>query len=117
MSEQAIVDFFKKVSEDESLKNEVNSIFANNKGITANQPLAEMAVKHGYEVTAEEMEQLHLAIKAQKEKSDEISEEELESVSGGIIDHMIGFGQGMWDASKGVMEMAQSGFALWSDFN
>ena len=83
MSEQAVADFFNKVSEDESLQKEVDSIFANNEGTSINQPLADVAVKHGYEITAEDMEQLRLAIKAQNEKSDELNDEELEAVAGG----------------------------------
>ena len=84
MSEQAVADFFNKVSEDESLQKEVDSIFANNEGTSINQPLADVAVKHGYEITAEDMEQLRLAIKAQNEKSDELNDEELEAVAGGF---------------------------------
>lgn len=85
MSEQAIVDFFTKVSEDVSLQKAVDYIFANNEGAAANQPLADLAVSQGYQITVENLEQLRLAIKARKEGSDELSEEDLESVTGGMM--------------------------------
>ncbi len=98
MRERALADFFKTVGENKSLQKEVGSIFANNEVTFINQPLANLAVKHGYRVTAEDMEQLRLAIKAQKEKtdelikiikdqnknSDELSDEELDAVAGGV---------------------------------
>lgn len=86
MSQQAVADFMKKVNEDESLQKEFDSVVTNNEGISAtNQALADLGVNHGYEITAEDMEKLRLALKAQTEESDELSEEALETVAGGGI--------------------------------
>ena len=84
MSQQAVADFMTKVSENESLQKEFDSVLDHNEGMSVNQALADLGVNHGYEITAEDMEKLRLALKAQKGESDELSEDELETVAGGL---------------------------------
>ncbi len=99
--EQTVVDFFTKVKEDKSLQEEVGSIFANNEGADANQPLADLATKYGYKITAEQMEELRLAIKAKKEEG-ELNEEQLESVAGGVGALTLGAAVGAATAALGL---------------
>ena len=89
MSVENALDFMKKVSEDSQLQAEIDKLIAGKEGKEADAAVAELAGSHGYEFTAEESFQARLAVKQQLIKDgkieDELTDDELEAVAGGII--------------------------------
>jgi predicted ribosomally synthesized peptide with nif11-like leader len=81
MSIEAVAEFTKKLAEDESLQQELQSAIEGKEGLDASQAVSELGAKHSYEFTAEEAQYTREFIL--ESKSDELSEEQLEAVAGG----------------------------------
>ena len=85
MSIEAVDQFLTKVNQDEKLQAELSQVM---KSQNDRQAAVDLAAKHGYAFTTEELdkriEQLE-AIQAKQAANETLSEEELEAVSGGGI--------------------------------
>ena len=81
-AQQAIYDLYMAANHDEALKRQLEAA-------TSPESLVEMAARQGYELTVADLETLHRRIQEQAQLNadelddDELSEEELELVSGG----------------------------------
>ncbi|WP_342596843.1 Nif11-like leader peptide family natural product precursor [Cyanobacterium aponinum UTEX 3222] len=86
MSKEAVEKFFARIPEDNELQQKLVSILQED--IDHRQETAKLAQEYGFDVTAEELSE---EVKqrqeefAQNQESEELSEEELESVAGGSI--------------------------------
>ena len=85
MSIEAVNQFLTKVNQDEKLQAELSQVM---KSQNDRQAAVDLAAKHGYEFTTEELneriEQIQ-SIQAKQAANETLSEEELEAVSGGGI--------------------------------
>lgn len=79
MSIETVNQFLTKVSQDEKLQTELSQAVKEQESATA---AVELADQHGYKFTPEEFEQQ--IQKMQKAQDGELSEEELETVAGGL---------------------------------
>lgn len=85
MSKEAVKQFFAKISDDDNLQQELVSILQAD--INHREETAKLAREYGFDITAEELSE---EVKqrqeefAQRQESGELSEEELESVAGGL---------------------------------
>ncbi|AFZ53165.1 Nif11-like leader peptide family natural product precursor [Cyanobacterium aponinum] len=85
MSKEAVEEFFAKIPEDDNLQQKLVSILQAD--IDHRQETAKLAQEYGFDITAEELSE---EVKkrqeefAQRQESGELSEEELESVAGGL---------------------------------
>ena len=90
MTNQAVVNFMEKVAQDKELQSQLSEVLASQfDDRQATNSAAELAKKHGFDFTSE---QLSAEIKKRQEEFQqrvesgaELSEQELETVSGGTL--------------------------------
>jgi hypothetical protein len=75
MSQATILQFFEELKKDKALSNEYNSAVASAMRQVVSQTLADVAAKHGFELTEQELGSYL------ESKAEELSEQELETVS------------------------------------
>ena len=89
MSTQAVNQFLQKVTEDSQLQQELAKAL---EGENNSQSVIDLAVKHGYQFTADEFWaeiQNRQSEFQQKQDAEELNEEELEAVAGGFCTPLI----------------------------
>jgi len=81
MSAEAVKEFFDRMAQDEALRDEV--IAAVKQADDRNSVTSEIAAKHGFQFTAEELAKILDA--TQGADKDELTPEELEAVAAGLL--------------------------------
>lgn len=80
MSKQAVADFWKRLDEDEKMKDEFFSTVPQN--LETGAPIVKFAHEHGFEFTEEELQEAAAVVGA-KAGGGELADRELEGVAGG----------------------------------
>jgi predicted ribosomally synthesized peptide with nif11-like leader len=81
MSSDAAVEFLNKAMADQALQQEINAAVAGRDEAAAAEAVVAVGRKHGYEFSAEEVQQARAAVKDRRSR--ELSDQDLQSVSGG----------------------------------
>jgi hypothetical protein len=100
-SVEAVTEFAQQLGKDRSLQEEFKATVGNKEGMAANQAVADLAAKHGYNFSSEDAAEVHQQLRqsemSESDESDELSEESLEAIAGG---GEIGKAIGSWLGDK-----------------
>jgi predicted ribosomally synthesized peptide with nif11-like leader len=87
MSQEAIGEFFKRVEEDEALRQQFMSSVP--QMLSGGAPIVEFAAKHGFSFSEEELKKAAAVV---GRKTEELSDSELEAVAGGALNYSFASG-------------------------